>query len=409
MTLALLMLLAAALLAALSASASAVRSVSRIWLRHWAEAHAGDGDAVESPGERRERFLAAALAGIAAVITAAGVTMGAARGARPWQLAGELLLLGTVLLFLGELLPRAIARRWASRLMPVVLPPLRALELLLAPVLRTARWATHPLGKRAPEPEGTPGEDLETLLREGEREGIGEPEEIEIISGLMQFQGKTLRDVMTPRTEIFAVAESTPPRELAQALAQSGYSRVPVYRESLDEIVGVIHVLDVIKLGAERMPPLRQVAQAPTSKVCTEMLVEMLRTQRHMAVVLDEFGGTAGIVTLEDLLEEVVGEIRDEHDEPAGDAGAAPQRAILVDASTEVGQIAERLAMELPETERSIGGLLTRALGRIPSAGERFRFEGLDITVVEAEQARVKSVLIQRADAGAPVPLALPR
>ncbi|HJU89656.1 MAG TPA: hemolysin family protein [Gemmatimonadaceae bacterium] len=409
MTLALLILLAIALLGALSAAASAVRSVSRIWLRHWAEAHAASGTTVESPGERRERFLAAALAGIAAVITGVGVMLGTKRGAIAWQLVGDLVLVAIVLLFLGELLPRAIARRWASRLMPVVLPALRALELLLAPVLRAARWATHPLGKRSPAPEGTATDEMETLLREGEREGIGEPEEIEIISGLMQFQGKTLRDVMTPRTEIFALPESTPPGALACALAQSGYSRVPVYRDSLDEIVGVIHVLDILKHGAERMPAIRQVAEAPASKVCTEMLIEMLRTQRHLAVVLDEFGGTAGIVTLEDLLEEVVGEIRDEHDEPAGDASATPQRALLVDASTEIGQVAERLEMELPETERSIGGLLTRALGRIPSVGERFRFEGLDIIVVEAEQARVKRVLIQRADAGAPVPLSLPR
>jgi putative hemolysin len=411
MNMALELFVAVIALGVLSAAASAVRSVSRIWLRHWAEARAGEEGSTESPGERREKLLAAALAGIAAVIATAAVARATANGARPWELTGELAVMAMVLLLFGELIPRAIARRWSSRLMVVVLPLLRAVELFFTPLLRAGRWATHPLGRRAPEPEGTATEQLEDLLREGEREGVGEPEEIELISGLVQFQGKTLRDVMTPRTEIFALPEDTPPRELAQALAQSGYSRVPVYRGTIDDIVGVIHVLDIIKSGTGQAPPLRQVAQAPVSKPCTEMLVEVLRTQRHLAVALDEFGGTAGIVTLEDMLEEVVGEIRDEHDEPDGgrEPGAAPQRALLVEASTEIGEIAERLDMDLPEVERSIGGLLVRALGRIPGAGERFRFEGLDIVVVEAEQARVRRLLILRADAGAPVPLTLPR
>ncbi len=408
MTFGLLLLLALVVLAALNAAASAVRSVSRIWLRHWAEAHPDSAAAAEAPSDRRERLLAAALAGAAATTAVAGIALGTREGT-VWRLLAELVVLALVLTVFGELVPRALSRRWAPRLMPVVLPPLRVVELLFEPILRTSRWTVRPVARRAPSPEAGVRDELEDLLREGELEGIGEREEIAIISGVVQFQGKTLHDVMTPRTEMFALPEATPPRELALAVAQSGYSRVPVYRESLDEIIGMIHVLDIIKAGASRMPPVRQVAQAPASKPCTEMLLEMLRAQRHLAVVLDEFGGTAGIVTLEDMLEEMVGEIRDEHDEPAArDAGLTPRRALLVDASEEIAHVADQLGIELPTGERSIGGLLLRALGRIPSVGERFRVHGLDIVIVEAEQARVRRVLVQRADVGAPVPLTIP-
>jgi len=156
---------------------------------------------------------------------------------------------------------------------------------------------------------------VEKLLREGEFEHAGKPDELKIIGGVMQFADTALRDVMTPRNEIFAVAASDLPLDTARRVASSGYSRIPVYRESLDEIIGMLHVFDLLNSGGSAMPSLREVAYAPGSKPCNEMLFEMLRAQRHLAVVLDEFGDTAGIVTLEDMLELLVGEIRDEHDE----------------------------------------------------------------------------------------------
>jgi putative hemolysin len=252
------------------------------------------------------------------------------------------------------------------------------------------------------------------LLREGELEGIGAREELRIISGVVEFGEKTLRDVMTPRTEIFAIDVATPPHEAAQAIAQAGYSRVPVYRDSLDEIVGIVHVFDVLREAGERMPPIRPVAHAPASKRCSEMLFEMLRWQRHMAIVLDEFGGTAGLVSLEDMLEELVGDIRDEHDEPATAELHAVSRPAIVDASAEWVDVAARFQVDLESVGdarggRSIGGVLVRALGRIPQVGERFRIAGLDITVVQAEPSRLLRLLVQRADSAAPVELPAPR
>ena len=136
-----------------------------------------------------------------------------------------------------------------------------------------------------------------------------------IISGVMQFGEKSVKDVMTPRADIFALDADEPARSVAERLAASGYSRVPLYRESLDNIVGMIHVFDVFKVAGERMPPLRPVTRTVPSKAANELLFELLRARRQLAIVTDDSARVVGLVTLEDLLEELVGDIRDEHDE----------------------------------------------------------------------------------------------
>ncbi len=396
------------LVAWLTAAATAVRSVSHIWLRRWVERQLGGSALAETYLARPHRLVLAAGAGVTLTVVLAGMILGATPGLSPWQLVSGTIALALGMLVAGQLLPRAIARRWAPRLIPVLLPPLQVAAFVLDPFLRAAR---HVAALVSPHrgPDHAHHEDIEDLLREGELEGIGEPEEIEIIAGVVQFGEKVLRDVMTPRTEVFAVEAELPPAEMARAIAQSGYSRVPVYRGSLDEIVGMVHVFDVLKGGGERLPPIRPVPHAPVTKRCSEMLFEMLREQQHLAVVLDEFGGTAGIVTLEDLLEELVGDIRDEHDEPAAPVPSPASRAVVLDASIPLQDVARHLALELPaevtDRAQSLGGVIVRAIGRIPSVGERFRIGELELTVVEAEPTRVRRLLVQRGETARPLEL----
>jgi putative hemolysin len=403
------LLLAVLIVAWLTAAATAVRSVSRIWLRHWVERRLGGSVVAEGYLVRPQRLVRAASAGVALTVTLAGSLLGATRDGQLARLVAAAVALVLVLLVVGQLLPRAIARRWAPRLIPVLLPPLHAVAFLFGPLLRAARALSRLAGPRRAEPVASPREGIEDLLREGELEGIGEPEEIEIITGVVQFGEKVLRDVMTPRTDIFAVDADLPPMEMAREIAQSGYSRVPVYRGSLDEIIGMVHVFDVLKLGGERLPPIREVAHAPATKRCSDMLFEMLRRQQHMVIVLDEFGGTAGLVTLEDVLEELVGDIRDEHDEPAPAEQSPASRAAVIDASTPLDAVAHRFGVELTTEEhdrtQSIGGLLVRLIGRIPTLGERFRLGELEVTVVEAEPSRARRLLVQRVDSVRPVEL----
>jgi CBS domain containing-hemolysin-like protein len=217
---------------------------------------------------------------------------------------------------------------------------------------------------------------------------------------------------MTPRTAIFAVEEATHPREMARLIAQAGYSRVPVYRGAIDEIIGMVHVFDVLKTRGEEAPELRPVMHAPSTKRCNELLFEMLRERQHLGIVLDEYGGTAGLVTLEDLLEELVGDIRDEHDEPAPASSAQPERAMIAEASAQIGDVLSRLGLSVPDAvapDRPLAGVLARALARVPTVGERFHLAGLEITIIDAEPARVNRVLVTPAGASAPVALELPR
>ena len=310
------------LVAWFTAAGTAVRTVSRIWLRHWVESRLKAGGAGEVYIERPQRLLAAAGAGVSLAVFVGGAILGTNEGTFGAPLAAVVIAAGFVVLLVGQVLPRAIARRWAQRLVPVLLPVLQAVDLLLAPFAALARRVTRALMPEAVRELATaPRDTIRDLLRDGELEGVGEREEMAIISGVVEFAGKTAVEVMTPRADVFAVPAELPPDELARRVAQAAYSRVPVYRGSLDDIVGMVHVFDVLKAESDR-PPLHPVASTVTAKPCNELLSEMLRGRRHLAAVRDDAGRTVGIVTLEDLLEELVGDIRDEHDEPSPAAGA---------------------------------------------------------------------------------------
>ncbi|HEX2779118.1 MAG TPA: CNNM domain-containing protein [Gemmatimonadaceae bacterium] len=318
------LLIAAFIVAWLTAASIAVRSTSRIWLRHWIEHQPAGFDVAERFLERPTRLIIAAASGnaLATVIAGAIVTAWAPRGART---ALYLVVATLFLLVVGKIIPRAIARRWPSRLVPVLLPPLQIVEVLLWPLIalsrRVERFADR--DKRALDQSHDGRDNIEDLLREGEMEGVGARDEIAIITGVVRFGEKTLRNVMTPRAQIFALDESLPPDELARRIADSKYSRVPITRhDSLDEIVGMVHAFDVLRAEGEA-PDLRPVPDARADARCNDLLYRMLRASAHLAVVRDPDGRTAGIVTLEDLLEELVGDIRDEHDE----AGPVPRTA----------------------------------------------------------------------------------
>jgi magnesium and cobalt exporter, CNNM family len=400
------------MLAWLTAAATALRSASRLWLRDWVEQQLTGKVTAEAYLERLHELLAASVSAAALLTVLAGIAIGARPDATVLDTVIAIAGFGLAVLVLGQLFPRAIARRWSSRLVPVLLPTMRATAALLAPVHRlgtaVAAASVRPVSNEQSRREG-----FEELLREGQLEGIGEREEIDIITGVVQFGERVLRDVMTPRTAVFAVDVALSPLEMAAIIAQSGYSRVPVYRESLDEIIGVIHVFDVFRDGGERMAPLRPVPHAPATKRVSEMLFEMLRGQFHFAVVVDEFGGTAGIVTLEDLLEELVGDIHDEHDEPAiADIGHS-RHAVVLDASMPAGDVALRFEAQLPDwiedRTQPLAGLIVRALGRIPVVGERFILGSLELTVVRATATRIQRLLAQRAGSAPGVVLRAPQ
>ena len=301
----------------LTATATALRSVSRIWLRRWVERRLRGSSSGDLVLERPHRFV---LSG-SAVASATVLLLGAAL-ARFAEDAWTDFAIATVVTMItlatvGHLLPRAIGRRWPTRIVPVLLPPLRALDAVVGPLVGAAQRAVPRLSSppKASHPI-QPRDALHELLEEGVLEGVGEPEEIAIITGVVQFAEKAVREVMTPRTAVFSVDYSLPVPEIARRIAASGYSRVPVYSGSPDTFIGMVHAFDLLKTGADGELPLRPLAYTLPTRRCNELLGEMMRHSRHLVIVADSDGRTLGLVTLEDLLEELVGDIRDEHDEP---------------------------------------------------------------------------------------------
>ncbi|MEQ1693358.1 MAG: CBS domain-containing protein [Gemmatimonas sp.] len=312
-----------AVVGTLTTAATAVRAVSRLWLRHWIEHRQPATPTMRHYLERPARLAHAAGTGITLAVFIWGAILVGNEGTRPWALARDAVIGLLLLLVLGQLLPRAIGRRWAPQLVPVLVPLLRLVDLFVTPFLRVADATTTRIVRQRPRPDQEMRDGLEDLLRDGAFEGMAASEEMAIISGVMQFGEKIVSDVMTARGDIFALDASLPAREVAERMAQSGYSRVPLFRERLDDIVGMIHVFDVFKLAGESMPALRPITRATPSKPANELLFELLRSRRQLAIVYDEQSRVVGLVTLEDLLEELVGEIRDEHDEPTADGASA--------------------------------------------------------------------------------------
>jgi putative hemolysin len=299
----------------LTAGAMAVRSVSRIWLRHWTERRLRGSGAAVTYLERPHRLLIGASTGVALTLLFSGVMLGLKHSGS--QLLIDIAVFVALVVLVGQVFARAVARQWPTYLVPVVVPVLRAVELLVAPIVGLGRRAAAPFERqRGRASVDVEREVLHDLLREGELEGVGEREEIAIISGVVEFGAKRVRDVMTPRAEIFALDDTLDARTLAARIAQSNYSRVPIYHGTVDDVRGMVHAFDVLKAGAETVPTLRPVAIASPDSPCNELLFRMLRERRHLAIVRDTSGATIGLVSLEDLLEELVGDIRDEHDEP---------------------------------------------------------------------------------------------
>lgn len=312
------LLAAVVIVAILTAGAIAVRSVSRIWLRHWAERRMRGAATAVAYLERPQRMLGAASAGVSLTAALAGMLLGAGHHANHTRFAIALLGYAVVMLLLGQIVPRVIGRRWAVQLTPVLLPFLRAMEVVAAPLLDVGRRVSSRVNRGVPgdPPEEAERDAIQDLLREGELEGVGEAGEIAIITGVVEFGEKVAADVMTPREEIFWLDAALPARELAERIASAGYSRVPLGRGSVDAIEGMVHVLDVLQEGGAEPPPLRPVAQVLPDALCSELLFRMLRARLHLAIVRDAHGTTVGLLSLEDLLEELVGDIQDEYDEP---------------------------------------------------------------------------------------------
>ncbi len=312
-----------------------------------------------------------------------------------------------VILVVGEVAPKMYAmqhnRAFANRAAPVLV----AIGRLMAPIICSVHWIVSKLG-RLDEGEApfVTAAELRTMVAISEHEGTLEEDERDMIDSVMEFGDTVIRELMVPRVDMECFDETVTVSEAIATFREHGLSRMPVYRDDIDHIVGVLYAKDLLKIDFEQAGGdsisglLREATFTPESKSAGELLRELQHRRIHIAIVVDEYGGTAGIVTLEDLVEEIVGEIRDEHDEERPLFRVLDSKTLVADGAIRLDLLADEL--DVPEFEsegiETLGGYLMVAFGRIPSVGEKLDRDGFEFTVEKLDEQRITSVTVVRLD-----------
>jgi len=250
--------------------------------------------------------------------------------------------------------------------------------------------------------------ELQELIEESEETGIINEEEGEMLSSIFEFGETIVREVMIPRTDMVVCSIDAPVAEILETVIRSGHSRIPVYEGTVDSIVGVIYAKDLLRYWGR---PLEQVAlrklmrkpyYIPETKLIEELLREFRNSRVHLAVVIDEYGGTSGLITIEDLLEEIVGDIQDEFDSEEEWLEIQEDGSVIVDGRLNLEELEEHFDLELPrEKYDTVAGFLSHLAGHIPCAGEELRSHGLVLRVLSSDERRIDRLLVSRAGAGA--------
>jgi CBS domain containing-hemolysin-like protein len=305
---------------------------------------------------------------------------------------------------------KAVAGRFPEHTAPVLLQVLRPIELLAAPLAAPPLWLGQLVSSRfsrvrSEPPPAVTETEVELIVAEGELTGALDHEQSEIIRNVLEFGDVTARDVMVPRTQTISIEISTSIDEVLRQVAEAAHSRYPVHREAVDNVIGVLHAKDLLcavargesgRLSLESI--LRPVVFVPESQSAASVLKDMRAGHHHLAIVIDEFGGFSGIVTLEDLLEQIVGDIRDEHDVEEAPIADLGDGRLVVDASLPLTDLSRYLGTELPTDGdyHSLGGFLAAQHGRVPEIGATLSAFGLEFIVREADERRVSKVEIHR-------------
>jgi len=242
--------------------------------------------------------------------------------------------------------------------------------------------------------------EIQELIDEGEEEGIITQDEGDMIQGIFSFRDTIAREVMIPRIDVVAVKADEPIEEVVKTIVESGHSRIPVYEETLDNMVGIVHAKDLLKYWGQQGVAASQFVRPPyyvpeTTKISV-VFKELRSRKSHMAVVLDEYGGTAGILTLEDIIEEIIGDIMDEYDNEEVWIVPNQDGSVTVDARLDVEDLEDYLGVDLPEGKfESVGGLIISLLGRVPVKGEKIVVGGIEMEILHATDRKIEKVIVR--------------
>jgi len=314
-------------------------------------------------------------------------------------------------LLVGRVLGRAIGTRFAEGIVSMSMPVLFPISVLFEPLLRLRSGLDRLLATKDTSASEELADEIRSAFEDGENGGPLEETEKEMIQSIIEFGNVEVREIMTPRTEVAAIEVDTSLEEARKLAIEEGHTRLPVHENNLDNIVGILNVKDLIgRIGrpgwqtAHLKEIMRKPQFIPETKKIDELFQELRGQKTHVAIVVDEYGGTAGLVTIEDILEEIVGEIEDEYDEEQAEPVERIDKATLeVDAKVRVSELNDILPIEIPEDDDfdTVGGFVFSHLGRIPRVGERFEYENVEITVLDANERRINRLLVKSQGADA--------
>jgi len=395
-----------------AASEAAIVSVSRISARTFAEKGVSGGARLQKLLEDRNRTLTSILIANTFVLLATSglatylfVELGI-----PQAPLWSTLATTVVLLVFGEILPKTLAVSNSGRAALRLAGPLLFFTWLLTPLtsafLATTNLIVRIFGGSPPHGPYVTEDDIKTLVNVGVEQNVLEEGERELIHSIIEFGDTIVREVMTPRPDMIAVPASAAPKRALDLVIRDGYSKLPVFDETIDNVIGVVHdreLLIALANGTIASSSLRglmrTVAHVPESKRISELLREMQRGKYSLAIVVDEYGGTAGLVTMEDLLEEIVGEIRDEHDEGEEESiRKVSDDEAIVEAGTNIEDVNAALDLDLPHEDfETIGGYTVGLFGRLPHEGEEIAaIDGVRLRVDRTRGRRILAVRVFR-------------
>lgn len=391
--------------AVFSAAEMAFIAANRLRIRHLAEAGHGTAARYLDAFGRPEWILSTAMLGvtIAQIVASTSATWGLLPlfgGAAPLVVT---LVLTPVMLVFGEVIPKAIAREWATGVILRLFPVLEATARLLRPLIGLANAVVGGVLRlfRQPQPSGrhfVSREELKLVLQMEPQESDVTTREAEMIDKIFELGETTVREVMVPLVDVVALPETATPDEAITAIRERGFSRLPIFRDRAFNMVGVVTAMDLLRRGAAE-PALRDLMRpttyVPETKRIDDLLREMQKARIQIAVVVDEYGGAVGIVTVEDILEEIVGEIRDERDRGSATIERLPDGSYRVAGRVGIQELNETLEWDLPKADyETVAGLVLATLHRIPLVGEELKVGRYHLTVLEADERRVNAVKI---------------
>jgi putative hemolysin len=378
--------------------------------------------------EDPDKFLSTIQVGITVIGTLASAVGGAAAvqvltpvlekvpvaavsgAAQPLSIVIVVALISYFTLILGELVPKSLGIRFSEKIALFVAAPLTVLSKITAPLVAILTTSTRfvltlmGMSRRADTTLMTE-EEIRLILKEGEEKGVLDETEHELIHSIFDFADRSVKDVMIPHPKIHAIDRSWKKNEILKFISEKGLTRYPVYDGTLDNVVGILNNKDVLNLLVNRerfdiehiiYPPLF----IPDSKLVSDLLREMQKKRTHLALVVDEYGDVSGLVTMEDLLEEIVGEIEDEHDGASDDmVKKYKDGTMIIDGSTSIRDLNNLYGMELENSDdfETIAGLILAKLQTIPKGGEVIRHDGYKFTVVDVEKNRIVKVRAEKA------------